>query len=192
MKAKCDKCTLHWCPRCLLNRYGEDVEAVRARAPGCCACIVPEQALMLRWRAGQPAAGLALPPLPRRLQLQQLQKGAYMRASLCHACRWPCSCCVAVCTPKQCARMRCHITYQSWAPQKRGLEATGILAGMSKAAGFTSVSQLLVTNPNAKRPASATAKRPADAPAEAPAPKVAAHKEQVCAYFAPTQQPAHA
>ena len=96
-------------------------------------------------------------------------------------------------TQAMCARcMRCHTTYQSWAPQKRGLEATGILAGMSKAAGFTSVSQLLVTNPNAKRPASATAKRPADAPAEAPAPKVAAHDERVCADFAPTQQPAHA
>lgn len=70
--------------------------------------------------------------------------------------------------------MRCQIYYQSWAAQKRGLEATGILAGMSKAAGFTSVSQLLVTNPNAKRPASATAKRPANAPAEAPAAKVGA------------------
>lgn len=85
VKAKCGKCTLHWCPRCLLNRYGEDVEAVRAWAPGCCACPVPEQALRLRWRAGQPAAGLALPALPRRLQLQQLQEGAHMRASP----RWP-------------------------------------------------------------------------------------------------------
>jgi len=40
--------------------------------------------------------------------------------------------------------------------QKRGLEATGILANMSKAAGFTSVSQLLQKNPNAKRPPSAS------------------------------------
>ena len=86
MKAKCGKCMLHWCPRCLLNRYGEDVEAVRARAPACCACSVPEQALMLRGRAGQPAPGLALPALPRRLQLQQLQKGAHMCASLSYAC----------------------------------------------------------------------------------------------------------
>lgn len=79
-------------------------------------------------------------------------------------------------------------TQQSRAPQKRGLEATGILAGMSKAAGFTSVSQLLVTNPNAKRPASASAKRPADAPAEAPAAKVATRPVHVSALFVPTQQ----
>jgi len=46
------------------------------------------------------------------------------------------------------------------APQKRGLEATGILAGVSKAAGFGSVSALLVTNPNAKRPSSAPAGAP--------------------------------
>ena len=70
--------------------------------------------------------------------------------------------------------MRRHTVKHLCVPQKRGLEATGILAGMSKAAGFTSVSQLLVTNPNAKRPASANAKRPADAPADAPAAKVAA------------------
>ncbi len=36
--------------------------------------------------------------------------------------------------------------------QKRGLAATGILAGMSKAAGFSSVSDLLQKNPEAKRP----------------------------------------
>ncbi len=24
-KAKCTQCTLYWCPRCLLNRYGEEV-----------------------------------------------------------------------------------------------------------------------------------------------------------------------
>ena len=35
------------------------------------------------------------------------------------------------------------------------MEATGILAGMSKAAGFGSVSELLSKNPLAKRPASA-------------------------------------
>ena len=28
VKAKCTKCTLHWCPRCLLNRYGEEVAKV--------------------------------------------------------------------------------------------------------------------------------------------------------------------
>lgn len=30
-KAKCKnaKCTLYWCPRCLLNRYGEEVEEVK-------------------------------------------------------------------------------------------------------------------------------------------------------------------
>jgi hypothetical protein len=39
--------------------------------------------------------------------------------------------------------------------QKRGLEATGILANMSKAAGFSSVSDLLQKNPGAKRPPSA-------------------------------------
>lgn len=39
--------------------------------------------------------------------------------------------------------------------QKRGLAATGILAGMSKAAGFSSVSDLLQKNPDAKRPPSA-------------------------------------
>jgi len=32
VKAKCGSCTLYWCPRCLLNRYGEEVEAVRARS----------------------------------------------------------------------------------------------------------------------------------------------------------------
>ena len=41
-------------------------------------------------------------------------------------------------------------------PQKRGLAATGILAGMSKAAGFSSVSDLLQKNPEAKRPPSAS------------------------------------
>ena len=41
--------------------------------------------------------------------------------------------------------------------QKRGLVATGILAGMSKAAGFSSVSDLLQKNPDAKRPPSASA-----------------------------------
>ena len=40
--------------------------------------------------------------------------------------------------------------------QKRGLAATGILAGMSKAAGFSSVSDLLQKNPDAKRPPSAS------------------------------------
>ena len=40
--------------------------------------------------------------------------------------------------------------------QKRGLEATGILASMSKAAGFSSVSDLLQKNPAAKRPQSAS------------------------------------
>lgn len=44
--------------------------------------------------------------------------------------------------------------------QKRGLEATGILANMSKAAGFTSVSDLLQKNPNAKRPPSAPLQAP--------------------------------
>ncbi len=31
VKAKCGsgKCTLYWCPRCLLNRYGEEVDDVR-------------------------------------------------------------------------------------------------------------------------------------------------------------------
>ena len=33
MKAKCGRCTLHWCPRCLLNRYGEEVATV-TRKPG--------------------------------------------------------------------------------------------------------------------------------------------------------------
>ena len=28
-KAKCGNCTLFWCPKCLLNRYGEEVEKVR-------------------------------------------------------------------------------------------------------------------------------------------------------------------
>jgi hypothetical protein len=59
-----------------------------------------------------------------------------------------------------------HTRVCTTAPQKRGLEATGILAGVSKAAGFGSVSALLVTNPNAKRPSSA--------PADAPDAKVAA------------------
>ena len=36
--------------------------------------------------------------------------------------------------------------------QKSGLEATGILAGVSKAAGFGSVKDLLTKNPTAKRP----------------------------------------
>jgi hypothetical protein len=40
--------------------------------------------------------------------------------------------------------------------QKRGLKATGILANMSKAAGFNSVSDLLQKNPEAKRPPSAS------------------------------------
>ena len=25
VKAKCNSCTLWWCPACLLNRYGEEV-----------------------------------------------------------------------------------------------------------------------------------------------------------------------
>lgn len=36
--------------------------------------------------------------------------------------------------------------------QKRGLEATGILADLSRAGGFASVSALLQVSPNAKRP----------------------------------------
>lgn len=28
MKAKCGSCTMFFCPRCLLNRYGEEVEKV--------------------------------------------------------------------------------------------------------------------------------------------------------------------
>lgn len=28
VKAKCTECTLRWCPRCLLNRYGQVVEEV--------------------------------------------------------------------------------------------------------------------------------------------------------------------
>ena len=28
MKAKCQTCTLWWCPACLLNRYGEEVAKV--------------------------------------------------------------------------------------------------------------------------------------------------------------------
>lgn len=49
--------------------------------------------------------------------------------------------------------------------QKGGLEATGILSHMCKAAGLGSVSDLLAKNPAAKRPASATADSPA-APAK--------------------------
>jgi hypothetical protein len=48
--------------------------------------------------------------------------------------------------------------------QKRGLEATGILASMSKAAGFASVSELLTKNPHAKRPPSAQARGPQGVP----------------------------
>ena len=52
VKAKCTKCTLHWCPRCLLNRYGEEVAKVptlsRMHAPAhacrhtvvACACAI--------------------------------------------------------------------------------------------------------------------------------------------------------
>lgn len=28
LKGKCTQCTLYWCPRCLLNRYGEEVSQV--------------------------------------------------------------------------------------------------------------------------------------------------------------------
>jgi len=75
VKAKCSSCTLYWCPRCLLNRYGEEVEAVRARSAarrGPCRARPPSGGR----RAGQRAAGLALPALPGRLQLQQLPEGA--------------------------------------------------------------------------------------------------------------------
>ena len=30
VKASCGRCTLHWCPRCLFNRYGEEVAAINA------------------------------------------------------------------------------------------------------------------------------------------------------------------
>ena len=35
-KAKCGSCTLHWCPRCLLNRYGEEVAAVHEKPGWAC------------------------------------------------------------------------------------------------------------------------------------------------------------
>ncbi|KAK9830411.1 hypothetical protein WJX72_011628 [[Myrmecia] bisecta] len=85
LKAKCTDCTLYWCPRCLTNRYGEEVEEVSKLA------------------------------------------------------KWPCPRCRGACNCSNCRK-------------KRGLEATGILANVSKKAGFTSVSDLLAKNPNAKRP----------------------------------------
>ncbi|EIE26968.1 hypothetical protein COCSUDRAFT_59460 [Coccomyxa subellipsoidea C-169] len=92
---------MFFCPRCLLNRYGEEVEKVN--------------------------------------QLAQ----------------WKCPKCRDICNCSNCRK-------------KRGLEATGILANMSKAAGFTSVSDLLQKNPNAKRPPSASLQAPgAKAPKQA-------------------------
>lgn len=35
LKANCTTCPLHWCPRCLLNRYGEEVAQVLAADPSC-------------------------------------------------------------------------------------------------------------------------------------------------------------
>ncbi|KAK9915262.1 hypothetical protein WJX75_006841 [Coccomyxa subellipsoidea] len=100
-KAKCGSCTMFFCPRCLLNRYGEEVDKVN---------------LLAHWK--------------------------------CPKCRDICNC------------SNCR--------KKRGLEATGILANMSKAAGFTSVSDLLQKNPNAKRPPSASLQAPgAKVPKEA-------------------------
>ncbi|BDA43044.1 probable cell division cycle-associated 7-like protein at N-terminal half [Coccomyxa sp. Obi] len=104
VKAKCGTCTMYFCPRCLLNRYGEEVDKVN-----------------------------------------QLPK-------------WSCPKCRDICNCSNCRK-------------KRGLEATGILANMSKAAGFTSVSDLLQKNPNAKRPPSASLQAPgAKAPKDATAP----------------------
>ncbi|CAL8468960.1 g8501 [Coccomyxa elongata] len=103
VKAKCGTCTMYFCPRCLLNRYGEEVDKVN-----------------------------------------QLPK-------------WSCPKCRDICNCSNCRK-------------KRGLEATGILANMSKAAGFTSVSDLLQKNPNAKRPPSAPLQAPrSKAPKEATA-----------------------
>ncbi|KAK9816278.1 hypothetical protein WJX74_000473 [Apatococcus lobatus] len=81
-KAKCTSCTLYWCSRCLLNRYGEEVDKV---------------ILLAAW------------PCPR--------------------CRKACNC--------------------SSCRKRLGMAATGILAHVSKAAGFTSVGDLLKTNPSA-------------------------------------------
>ncbi|KAK9867375.1 hypothetical protein WJX84_007322 [Apatococcus fuscideae] len=81
-KAKCTCCTLLWCTRCLLNRYGVEVAKVM---------------------------GLA---------------------------SWPCPKCRSVCNCSSCRK-------------RLGMAATGILAHVSKAAGYTSVGDLLKTNPAA-------------------------------------------
>ncbi|KAK9813834.1 hypothetical protein WJX73_001007 [Symbiochloris irregularis] len=93
VKGKCSKCTLYWCPRCLLNRYGEEVSQVTAQQ------------------------------------------------------EWPCPRCRGLCNCSNCRK-------------KQGMEATGILSHVCKAAGLASVSVLLEKNPTAKRPSSATLPNP--------------------------------
>lgn len=55
VKGKCSTCTLFWCPRCLLNRYGEEVAAVNQLAAwacpkcrGACNCSNCRKASLLR------------------------------------------------------------------------------------------------------------------------------------------------
>ena len=112
VKAKCQTCTLWWCPACLLNRYGEEVAKVGlvlASAPAvfmvhlafiCChanmfACNVFTLCCTVNFegagciRAGQPSGRLELPSMQGHLQLQQLQKGLYeaMVTTMCMSLR---------------------------------------------------------------------------------------------------------
>eukprot|EP00884_Botryococcus_braunii_P009655 jgi/Botrbrau1/18691/Bobra.0386s0019.1 len=58
-KAKCGSCTLYWCPRCLLNRYGEDVEKVSAQAKwDCPRCRALCNCSNCRKKAGKEATGI--------------------------------------------------------------------------------------------------------------------------------------
>lgn len=77
VKAKCTKCTLFWCPRCLSNRYGEEVEEVLFKPQHHSSSAgrgLQFQTSIYR-TAGVKAEGVAVPQMQRRLQLQQLPQG---------------------------------------------------------------------------------------------------------------------
>ncbi len=110
--------------------------------------------------AGVHHRGVGLPPLPEAVQLQQLPEGAPSHSLPLHlrllwliltTHRKPCPC---VCPAHAPGRVPADEFDQQLAGeilmQKSGLQATGILANISKAAGFQSVSALLQQNPHAQ------------------------------------------
>jgi hypothetical protein len=100
----------------------------------CSLCITSCSMLRMSFQARQSTAPLCVPAIRQAMQCLQLRRqGEWLQRNRGgFKCGYP-------------------FFFVRPGPQKSGLEATGILAGVSKAAGFASVSALLERNPSARQ-----------------------------------------